>query len=68
MVVCQSLVSLESAVPELDVVSTLYGTEKDMSTSPSFCLRTVCVICCVSLVLIAVPVEDEDDGSPRGTL
>ena len=44
VVVCHSLFSLEVVFldPTFDVVSTLYGTENDMSTSPpSFCLRTV---------------------------
>ena len=44
VVVCHSLLSLEVVFldPTFDVVSTLYGTENDMSTSPpSFCLRTV---------------------------
>ena len=66
VVVCQSLVSLEDVVPTLDVVSTLYGTEKDIRTSPSFCLRTVCVICCASLLSTVVP--PDVDASLRGTL
>ena len=71
VVVCHSLLSLEVVVldPTFDVVSTLYGTENDMSTSPpSFCLRTVCVICCASLALMEEPPLEAVVASPRGTV
>ena len=66
MVVCQSLTSLEDDLTAFEGVSILYGTEKDIRTSSSFCLRTVCVICCASLASMEAPVDD--DWSPRGTV
>ena len=71
VVVCHSLLSLEVVFlgPTFDVVSTLYGTENDMSTSPpSFCLRTVCVICCASLARMEEPPLEAVVASPRGTV
>ena len=44
VVVCQSLLSpldVATILVVFEVASTLYGTENDIKTSPSFCLRTV---------------------------
>ena len=44
VVVCQSLLSpldVATILAVFEVASTLYGTENDIKTSPSFCRRTV---------------------------